>query len=306
MRAKSPMDLLVGSVGPRTWARYKAALGGFLRYLEVKKVRKVGSWGVLDWWLLKYFGELMDAAGAGARTKGVDVRSAILLILPNAKWGMQGSARALRGWSRLCPTVQRTPMPWEVYQLMLDVLRRDGNLEAEWVTMAGFEGYLRISEAVGVKVGDVVLREQEGVVALPKTKTGLNQSIVVRSGRFLDVTRRLCKQTKGRVKLVSFSAETYRRLFRKIVALLGVEPGMLTPHSLRHGGATDDYMRGVPMADIVVKGRWVYAKTAARYIQQGRALLVKFRVSPQLRRRMDVVRSARPCVGDVGKGPRKR
>ena len=121
----------------------------------------------------------------------------------------------------------------------------------------------------------------------------------------MNVTRRLCKQTKGRVKLVSFSAETYRRLFRKIVALLGVEPGMLTPHSLRHGGATDDYMRGVPMADIVVKGRWVYAKTAARYIQQGRALLVKFRVSPQLRKRMEAVRNARPCVGNVGKGPRK-
>ena len=171
--------------------------------------------------------------------------------------------------------------------------------------MAGFEGYLRVSEAVGVKGVDVVLREQEGVVALAKTKTGLNQSIVIRSGRFLDLTRRLCKQTRGQATLVGFSAETYRRVFRRIVALLGVEPGMLTPHSLRHGGATDDYMRGVPMADIVVKGRWVYAKTAARYIQQGRALLVKFRVSPQLRKRMEAVRNARPCVGNVGKGPRK-
>ena len=41
-----------------------------------------------------------------------------------------------------------------------------------------------------------------------------------------------------------------------------------TSHSLRHGRATRDFVLGVPIADIVLRGRW-------RYIQFGKALLVK-------------------------------
>jgi hypothetical protein len=41
-------------------------------------------------------------------------------------------------------------------------------------------------------------------------------------------------------------------------------------HSLRHGGATHDYLKGMPFDDVMVRGRWAVTKSAVHYIQQGR------------------------------------
>ena len=157
-------------------------------------------------------------------------------------------------------------------------------------------------------MGDVVIREDHGVIALPKTKTGLNQSILMRKGPWLALTRSLWRRRKGSNKLVNLTASSYRNLFRRALASLGVQPGTFTPHSLRHGGATDDFIQGIPMADIIVRGRWAFAKNASRYIQQGRALLLRVRLNEGLRRRMEAERKARRRSSAVcgGAQPRKR
>ena len=45
-------------------------------------------------------------------------------------------------------------------------------------------------------------------------------------------------------------------------------------HSLRHGGATHDYLAGVPLEEILHHGRWASVASARHYIQAGRALLM--------------------------------
>ena len=306
MTRLSPLDLLKSSVGPRTWGRYKSALRRFMAFLDERRVREVGNLEELDRCIMDFFGVLLSEGGS--RALAVDVRSAILVILPNARWGLNGSRRVLRGWTKLCPVNQKAPIPWELYQLVLKLFREKGNKEAEWMTMACFEGYLRVSEAAGVLMGDVVIREDHGVIALPKTKTGLNQSILIREGPWLALTRSLWRRRKGDSKLVNMSASSYRNIFRRALATLGVQPGTFTPHSLRHGGATDDFIQGIPMADIIVRGRWAFAKNASRYIQQGRALLLRVRLSEGLKRRMEAERRARRRSPFVcgGAQPRKR
>jgi hypothetical protein len=52
------------------------------------------------------------------------------------------------------------------------------------------------------------------------------------------------------------------------------------PHSLRHGGATFDFMNGHSITDIMARGRWAATKSALRYIQEGRQLLMMNSIPP--------------------------
>jgi hypothetical protein len=43
---------------------------------------------------------------------------------------------------------------------------------------------------------------------------------------------------------------------------------------LRHGGATRLHLKGVPLEDIMMRGRWASAKSARIYVQASRAVLM--------------------------------
>ena len=287
MRAKGNRGLLESSVGPATLKSYRSALSSFLAWLQEEGVVRVKGFEALDDLLVEYFEFVFVSLGPKAKHHAVNARSAILLFSPNARWSMNGSARALKGWSRLKPSKQRPPMPWELATLIVDELRERKLRDHEWVFRACFEGYLRLSEAIGAKAQDIDASNQEGVLALPKSKTGLNQSVIIHQGDWLNLTRRLLKRPpKKSSSLVRISAHEFRRTLQTVLKKLGVRHVRFTPHSLRHGGATRDFMLGIPIADIVVRGRWAQAKTASRYIQQGRALLVKLSLSKGLRKLM--------------------
>ena len=61
-------------------------------------------------------------------------------------------------------------------------------------------------------------------------------------------------------------AWTFYRYFKLACEDLGLSSDFV-PHSLRHGGATHDYLKGLPIEDIMRLGRWIY-------IQSGRAILL--------------------------------
>ena len=309
MRTKGNRGLLESSVGPATLKSYRTALASFLAWLQEEGVVRVRNFAALDDLLVDYFEFILVASGRKGRHHAVNARSAVLLFLPNARWSLNGSARALKGWSRLKPSKQRPPMPWELATLIVEYFRKAKLPELEWTFRACFEGYLRLSEAIGVKVGDLDVSGPEGVPALPKSKTGLNQSVVIHPGDWLNLTRLLLdRPLKAGARVVSISAHKFRRGLQSILKRLGVTRVRYTPHSLRHGGATRDFMLGIPIADIVVRGRWAQAKTASRYIQQGRALLVKMSFSKRLRASMRSVSSrilAKEKFGALGMLPPK-
>ena len=251
--------------------------------------------------MLQFFEHLADNPELGGRQRAVNTRAAVLLFLPNARWSLNYSLRALKGWSRRTPPKQRPPIPGELVILLIDYFRRARSRELEWVTRACFEGYLRLSEALGAKAGDFDVSNTNGVLALPKSKTGLNQSIVIHDGEWLSLTKSLLRSKPKDVPLVNIRPEAFRKALESALSDLGAASAHFTPHSLRHGGATWDYLQGVPIADIVVRGRWTQAKTASRYIQQGRAALIKLDLPHQLVRKMRSVRSRAASLGMLAK-----
>jgi integrase len=288
-------------VGPATLKAYKSALNLFLAWLQEEGVDFIRDFGLLDGLLLRYFEHLADNPEEGGRQRGINTRTAVLMFLPNARWSLNYSLRALKGWSRRTPPKPRPPIPGELVILLIDFFRKSHSFELEWITRACFEGYLRLSEALGARAGDFDVSNTNGVLALPKSKTGMNQSIVVHQGEWLALTRKLLRSKPKGARLINVRPEVFRKSFNSALAHLGAASARFTPHSLRHGGATWDYLQGVPIADIVVRGRWTQAKTASRYIQQGRAALIKLDLSRRLVRTMRSVRARALSLGMVAK-----
>ena len=301
MNPTTPRGLLESSVGPTTLKAYKSALASFLAWLQEEGVVSLEDFTSLDNFLLRYFEHLAKLQDGRGRQLGVNTRAAVLLFLPNARWALNNSLRALKGWARLRPSRQRPPLPSELVILLIDYFRKLHSPEAEWVVRACFEGYLRLSEALGAKVDDFELSSKDGILALPKSKTGINQSIIIYKGEWLRLTKQLIRSKPKGSTLVDLRPDKFRQAFHSALLELGAADGRFTPHSLRHGGATWDYLQGSPIADIIVRGRWTQAKTASRYIQQGRAALVKLSLSSELRKRMRSVRHRALSLGMAAK-----
>lgn len=119
-------------------------------------------------------------------------------------------------------------------------------------------------------------------IRLAKTKTGSNQSVEVRSQVVRDLLLLLLDQSQGGGDQPLFpSPSQFRRHFKQACSLLGLSEAYV-PHSLRHGGATHDHLRGLSVEDILRLGRWASTKSARHYIQSGRALLLKMEVPQQV------------------------
>ena len=63
-------------------------------------------------------------------------------------------------------------------------------------------------------------------------------------------------------RLFPYSTSTFRKHFKAACSDLGLSSDYV-PHSLRHGGATHDHARGLPLEDILRHGRWASVKSAA-------------------------------------------
>ena len=133
-------------------------------------------------------------------------------------------------------------------------------------------------------------------VRLPKTKTGLNQSIVIEDKNLWKLFKFFLSQTTATSAgiFIPLTPAKVTKQMDRIVKSFGLSNLRFTPHCLRHGGATEDYLKGVPIDHIVHKGRWASVKSANRYIQAGRSLLLGAHLPKA------VMSMARPLIDDPG------
>ena len=112
--------------------------------------------------------------------------------------------------------------------------------------------------------------EVQGAFALERTKTGENQSVRLRKGATTTLLRALVVQRlrEGGDKLFTFTAGHFRTWIKAECTSLGLGDIGFTPHSLRHGGATADFLRGMSVNDIQLRGRWRCFESLRRYLQQ--------------------------------------
>jgi len=170
---------------------------------------------------------------------------------------------------------------------LVKYFKRERRGDLALLTFLMFDTYLRVSEAVAIKISDVTLPSSvsPGGIRLPKAKTGVNQAVVLRCPHLLSMLTRYLSVTPAsrNGSLFTVSTATYSREMARALSALQLSSFGFTPHSLRHGGASFDYQSGVLMQDIIARGRWRQPKSAQRYIQSGHSLLLASRLPESVR-----------------------
>ena len=283
-------DLLSASVSATTQRRYRVALTAFLawarRYLRSPTFPSTpfqSPYESLDAVLSAYItAQHASNDSRGRRQHCINVRAAIQLWLPNSSHNLQCSQRMLIGWDRLRPSTQRPPCPHSLCLVLIRRLIAANQYHMALIVWLCFDALLRINEALSIRIDDISLPTSTGAggIRLPSTKTGRNQSVVIDNPHLAKLLRFVIRTRSGhsddRLFPRRFTSSAVAQRLNLLCRTLNVTNLCLTAHSLRHGGASEAHIRGVPMSDIIHRGRWRSQRTAERYIQAGRSLLLGF------------------------------
>lgn len=222
----------------------------------------------------------MGKAEASAAIYGINMFS------PGIKHHIPRTLQSLKGYNRLLPSKQRPPLPWTATVMMAVWLSSRGYLRTAIAILISFDCYLRSGELMQLRYEHIAigndprlgLEDSDRVhIRLPHTKTGDEKGVEVDHPEVKLLAQALKFITRPGDKLLPYSVDTYRRRFKQATAALGLS-SLYTPHSLRHGGATRDYLMGKPITDVMAKGRWAASKSAQHYIQMGRQLMMSLEI----------------------------
>ena len=210
---------------------------------------------------------------------------------PLLKQQLPESRLRLQGWTRSHPAHQRPPLTWSIACLLAVSMAKSGYPFHAVATLLAFDCYLRIGEFTSLLVRDIAVPNDPRMgpaytgmaVILKVTKTGRNQSVTIRRPEVCQLLLSLLRVHRSPYSTVfNSTAATYRSVFHSACAAVGLGHVGYSPHSLRHGGATEDFLKQVPLADILFRGRWAASKSATTYVQSGRALLLTASIPMQV------------------------
>lgn len=200
------------------------------------------------------------------------------------------SKAAKKGWSNMEPGASRDPCPFEVAcWISMDMLVR-GLVYHAAAVMLCFDTYVRPGKVCELKHHNIVppsrgintmykqwtllLNPQE---LLTPSKTGeYNDSLHVGyKGRewIGTLLGKLYARHSGKTDgaLFPFSLNNFETEFRNSVSSLKLQKLRLSPHCLRHGGASHDYLKGhSSLQDIQQRGCWATFASVQRYSKHGR------------------------------------
>lgn len=210
----------------------------------------------------------------------------ICMLCPELKHHLHLSRAVFRGYSSLLPSNPHPPMPWTVCTALAMWLASNGKFPLAVGVILSFDCYLRIGEMIKLLKDDIAFAGDPRLgylssssdrvhINIRAAKTGILQGVEVRDPQVKHLVRVWCDSCPG-PKLFPFSESTYRKWFTRGCEALCV--AHYTPHSLRHGGATRDFLADVKIADITVRGRWRNIKTTTHYIQMGPQLMLLHKV----------------------------
>ena len=143
-----------------------------------------------------------------------------------------------------------------------------------------FTGLLRVREALQLDCGDIILLPDSVVLCLGLTKRGMEQKVVLTSPSVVCwVHAYLQRYPLGRVgtPMFTLSYSSVLRWVKKLSSIFGPDGVMLTTHSFRRSGASELARQGLPLADILLYGRWLRERSAREYIRRGEVAVLRAR-----------------------------
>ena len=277
-----PTFLHDSAIGARTAARYRLAHDSFASWAKTQSTVPLSSMdaaavdSLLSHYLHDLYLQCSSFALASATVYGTEFFNGRL------QGQLRSSRKALRGWKRIAPHRSYPPLTWDAACVIAVTLRMWGHHKAAIAVLLMFDCYLRIGEMAALRCCDIVDASSirmgssyRGMsIVIPKAKTGINQSVDVRNPLIshLIATEIIARDPTSHDSAFGMTAAQFRCLFKRACAAIGLSRDYV-PHSLRHGGATKDYLDGIHVTAIIMRGRWATHRTASRYVQAGKAML---------------------------------
>ena len=297
----SKVNLIENCVSPDVLIRYTKAYDHFIDWCSMSGL-KLSVYN-LDPILYEYFQQSARSnPRAGNRTNCTYARNFIRLYFPELPLLL--SQQALKGWCRMITARVTNPMPRALALLMARHFMTIRRLDFAVITLVGFDCYLRTSsEFINIHVADITLPGQavastgltNGCLRLRKTKTGEEQSVLLRDDVSVTLLRKLYHKRNGHLRLLSCTDRQYSKAFHFFLKSIDLED-LFRVYSLRHGGATHDFCKLEPIEDIKTRGRWRRLQTCERYVNVGRTLAYSLRFSPKVSSMMDRLRKDNSLV----------
>ena len=266
---------------PRTRARYDKAKGKFYAYLDYNSLELPSQKALLDGLLCDYL-EYLWSAGEG-RALASDTLAALQDVSPRIKGSIPGAWRLLRTWHANEIPNRAPPFPERILHAMVGYFLFHEQPRMALSLLLGFYAMLRTGELLGVRNKDVTLDVQNStaVISLGMTKggkrSGAAESVTV---AVTEVVRRLAQWKKATPagSLLCPSPQVWRKSFSEALEALSLDSWEFRPYSLRRGGATFWFSKHGSLDRILLQGRWMAARTARTYLNEGPAVLAEMQL----------------------------
>lgn len=284
LRSPVHAGIVLRSILPATAQRYRYYLAIFHRFLRLRRLGRPESLGRWSFSSVRR----LDAAVAAffdwvtSSRRPVSWCRVVLSALSTFNAHIPASAFVrsavlLRRLARLHVPRSATPLSWPLTVVLALYFARHFGPAAAVALLVGFDCYLRVSELCRLTTADVRRPVDGGasssrpVLVLRHTKTGRGrpQLVVVNRPLVAALLDDCVQHCRPGGRLFPFTPALFRRRLARACADLGLCP--FTPHSLRHGGATSDFIAGVSVQRIMLRGRWLSFESCRRYLQLGRA-----------------------------------
>ena len=234
---------------------------------------------------------------------------------------LKAAKEALAGWAKKAPPRMRRPVPEELVSLLSQDLLSGGNraptaarVFAAAANMLLLDTYVRPGALLELtpghlarpapRLGGMYARFWSLVLAPQEsgkfTKTGeQDDSVLVgdRGRSWLGDMLNLLSSIAGDPQALLFpiSLNQYETLLRQSSTRLNLPMGMLTPHVIRHTGASaDKFKRRRTLRQIKKRGTWRADKSVARYEKEGLILFSAKELSPSIQSAAHKAHSAVP------------
>ena len=281
VRRRKRINLDDAALTPKTRARYFVALRKLFKF-----VGNPESFAHLDDsvsnWIRKMWKE-----GEPLLTIG-DALSALHYYEPMTKRQIPHSWKLFSVWRRVEIPSRAPPLTWVLVKSFAAYFLFHGSLEMATVLMVAFHCLLRTGEFLKLMTDDIILGKKQAIISLRDTKSGRrnssNEVISVTDPLVLllltDLVTSLRTKSLGNLFLFSGTAAQFRRQFKHVCDIFGLQNHAFRPYSLRRGGATDFFQKCQSMEATLLRGRWESTKVARLYINDGLSYLPSIKLSP--------------------------
>lgn len=272
------------TIQPKTRIRYDKAKKRFYAFLDLNSLELPRQRSHLDDLLCDYL-EYLWSSGEG-RGLASDTLAALQDTSPKIRGTIPGAWRLLKTWHVHEIPCRAPPFPEKVVLSLVGyfLFHRDHAMALS--LLLGFYSMLRTGELLGIKNRDVTVdeRNRSAIISLGLTKggkrAGAAESVTV---SVAEVIRRLAqwKRATPPGSPLTPPAHTWRKKFAQALTALSLDPWEFRPYSLRRGGATFWFGQHGSLDRILLQGRWMAAKTARTYLNEGLAILAEMSIPPK-------------------------